>query len=350
MGDTMTPEQTLPQILEKIHTIMSLRHLSKRTDQAYSYWVRKFVEFHQNQNPSKMHEPEVRAFLAYLTEEEDVSASTQNQAFNALLFLYRHVLEVELGAIGLIPRAKRHARIPVLLSRHEVQAVLNQLHPPYQLMAAILYGGGLRLRECVRLRIKDINLEDGEIIVREGKGEKDRYTILPGSLLRPVEEQIAFVKHLWNQDINKGCGRASLPHALERKYPNAPREFGWQYLFPAAKLSLDPGTTSVRRHHADESALQRAFKEGLTSTGIVKPASCHSLRHSFATHLLEEGCNVRCVQDLLGHKDIRTTMIYTHVQEHARLRIRSPLDLVPNEKIHKTVPSLEIATRILPPD
>jgi integron integrase len=315
---------------------MTLRHMSSRTEEAYTYWVKRFVRFHENQNPASMHEPHIRSFLSYLTEEEDVSASTQNQAFNALLFLYRHVLQVELGAIGLIPRATRHARIPVVLSRNEVQAVLLALNAPYQLMAGILYGAGLRLRECVRLRIKDIDLENGEIIVREGKGEKDRYTVLPGSLLTPVEEQIARAKHLWNDDVKQGCGFTSLPHALERKYPNASRELGWQYLFPAAKLSLVPGTTAIRRHHADESALQRAFREALGTTGIVKPASCHSLRHSFATHLLEEGCNIRTVQELLGHKDLRTTMIYTHVQDRSRLQIRSPLDLAPLSRKTRT--------------
>jgi integron integrase len=334
----MNAEQPLHEILATMHNVMALRHMSHGTEEAYSYWIKRFVRFHDNQNPAAMHEPHVRSFLTYLIEEEDVSASTQNQAFNAILFLYRHALQVELGAIGLIPRALRTARIPVVLSRQEVQAVLHTLNSPYQLMAAILYGAGLRLRECIRLRIKDIDLENGEIIVREGKGEKDRYTILPGSLLTPVEEQMARTKHLWNEDVNRGCGYTSLPDALERKYPNASREFGWQYLFPATKLSLVPGTTTIKRHHADESALQRAFREALCATGIVKPASCHSLRHSFATHLLEEGCDIRTVQELLGHKDLRTTMIYTHVQDRARLRIRSPLDMPPPHKTQKPLP------------
>jgi integron integrase len=334
----MIAEQPLHEILNAMRNVMALRHMSRRTEEAYTYWVKRFVRFHENRNPAAMHEPHIKSFLTYLAEEEDVSASTQNQAFNALLFLYRHALQTELGAIGLIPRATRTARIPVVLSRHEVAAVLQSLSHPYQLMAAILYGSGLRLRECVRLRIKDIDLENGEIIVREGKGEKDRYTILPGSLLPAVEEQIARAKHLWNEDVHHGCGYASLPDALERKYPNASRELGWQYLFPAAKLSIVPGTTSIRRHHADESALQRAFKEGLSATGIVKTASCHSLRHSFATHLLEEGCNIRTVQELLGHKDLRTTMIYTHVQDRARLRIRSPLDTTPRQKTQMPLP------------
>lgn len=335
----MNTEQPLHTILNAMNSTMALRHMSKRTEEAYSYWVKRFIQYHNNKHPKFLKEPDVRSFLGHLTEEENVSSSTQNQAFNAILFLYRYVLQTELGAIGLIPRALRHARIPVVLSRHEVQLVLHHLDYPYQLMSAILYGSGLRLRECIRLRIKDIDLENGEIVVREGKGEKDRYTILPKLLITPVEEQIARVKHLWKDDVQKGLGQTSLPDALERKYPNASREFGWQYLFPAAKLSLVPGTTSIRRHHADESALQRAFKAALRCTGIVKTASCHSLRHSFATHLLEEGCNIRTVQELLGHKDLRTTMIYTHVQDHSRLLIRSPLDNSPGLKTQRPLPS-----------
>jgi integron integrase len=255
-----------------------------------------------------------------------VAASTQNQAFNALLFLYREVLGLEMAPIENVDRAKRPARLPVVLSHAEAQRVVAGMSGTFQLMAKLLYGSGMRLMECVRLRVKDIDFERNQIIVREGKGFKDRVTILPQSVKAPLQEHLERVKLLHQQDLRQGGGTVYLPYALERKYPNANREWGWQYVFPAAKPSRDPRSGAVQRHHVNEQGLQRAVKDAVRLAGIAKPASCHSLRHSFATRLLENGYDIRTVQDLLGHASVVTTQIYTHVMEKPGLGVRSPVD------------------------
>ncbi|MEK7486820.1 MAG: integron integrase, partial [Planctomycetota bacterium] len=267
-----------------------------------------------------------REFINYLANHDNVSPSTQNQALNAILFLYRDVLRTSIGIIDNIEWAKTPVRLPVVLTPTEVKAVLNQLKDTKLLMANLLYGSGLRLMECVRLRIKDLNLENLQIIVRSGKGFKDRATLLPKKLVPDLQKQFDFVKKLHDQDIQEGFGRVYLPNALKKKYPNANREFAWQYFFPAQKLSRDPRSGTVQRHHTCERNLQQAIKKAVRISEIHKPASCHTLRHSFATHLLEQGCNIRTIQELLGHQDVKTTMIYTHVMKHEGKGLQSPLD------------------------
>jgi len=273
-----------------------------------------------------MGENEIRLFLSYLAEEQHISASTQNQAFNAILFLYRYVLNKHLGRIAGIVRARQPKRFPVVLSRDEAKRILAAMSGVPRLMASLLYGSGLRIQECVRLRVKDIDFDYQQIIVRDGKGEKDRVTILPRSLVALLQQQIRRVKELHKSDLLKGFGEVSLPYALERKYPSAPKELGWQYVFPASTRSTVPGTELIRRHHIDESVLQRAVKQAVRTARIDKQASPHSFRHSFATHLLMSGYDIRTVQQLLGHSDVRTTMIYTHVLNNGPMTIRSPLD------------------------
>jgi integron integrase len=319
-----------PKLLDRVRSAMALKHMSTRTEKAYLYWIRRFVVFHHMRHPQEMSEPEIKAFLTELAREGNVVASTQNQALNALLFLYREVLNVALGSLANIPRAKKHGRIPVVLSREEVQNVLSHLSGTPWLMANLLYGAGLRLLECVRLRVKDVDFDMGYIIVREGKGDKDRHTVLPRQLIPHLQQQIVAAKTVWEKDLREGFGEVSLPGALERKYPHAAREFAWQYLFPATHRSVVPGTAMIRRHHIDESVLQRAFKAAVRTSGLVKPASCHSLRHSFATHLLDDGYDIRTVQQILGHKDVRTTMVYTHVMNmKGKPAVKSPLDTFP---------------------
>ena len=305
---------------------MNLRHMSPRTQEAYWYWIKKYIIFQHRRHPREMGEDEIRQFLTHIAEIDHVSSSTQNQAFNALLFLYQRVLQREIGALGSVVRAKRPKRLPVVLSRDEVRRVLSHLSGMEWLMASLLYGSGLRLQECVRLRIKDVDFEYGQVTVRDGKGGKDRNTMLPQSLIQPLREQMEKTRLVLKNDTRAGFGEVSLPDALARKYPGASREFGWQFLFPASKRSSVRGTSVIRRHHLDETVLQRAVKRALRPAGIEKPASCHSLRHSFATHLLEDGYDIRTVQALLGHKDVRTTMIYTHTAKEGRVSVRSPLD------------------------
>jgi integron integrase len=260
-----------------------------------------------------MGENEIVEFLTHLAVERNVSASTQNQALSALLFLYQQFLERKLGRLDGALRTSRPARLPVVLTRDETRAVLAHVRPPYRLMAELLYGSGLRLLECMRLRVKDVDFGYGRIVVRDGKGQKDRVTMLPGRLRRPLQEHLAHAKAVHERDLQLGFGTVYLPDALERKYPNANRSWMWQYVFPAAKRSVDPGSGRVQRHHVQEKLLQDAVKKAVLAAGIKKPASCHTFRHSFATHLLEDSYDIRTVQELLGHKDVRTTMIYTHV-------------------------------------
>ena len=315
-----------PKLLDQVRDLIRLKHYSIRTEQAYLGWIRRFILFHHKRHPKEMGKTEIEAFLTHLAVQENVAASTQNQAMNAILFLYRHVLKQDLGWLEDVTRAKRPTRLPVVLTVPEVQAVLARLDGQHWLMASLLYGSGLRLMECLRLRVQDLELTRRELIVRDGKGSKDRITLLPDKLIQPMQTQLERVKVLHQQDLQQGFGAVYLPYALERKYPNANREWAWQYVFPANKRSIDPRSGVERRHHLGETALQQAVRNAVRQAGIDKPASCHTFRHSFATHLLANGYDIRTVQELLGHKDVRTTMIYTHVLNRGGKGVRSPLD------------------------
>jgi len=316
-----------PKLLDQLRDAIRLRHYSIRTEETYVQWVRRFIFFHGKRHPGEMGAPEITAFLTHLAVKEKISASTQNQALNAIAFLYRQVLKREMGELDEIVRAKRPDRLPVFFSSTEAKAVLGHLDGVDKIMGSLLYGSGLRLMECLRLRIKDIDFEYKQIIVHDGKGQKDRATPLPTSLIEPLKTQMAKAKATHDQDLKEGYGAVFLPNALETKYPNANREWGWQYLFPASKRAVDPRTGVVRRHHLHESVLQRAVKMAVRAAGMTKPASCHTFRHSFATHLLQSGYDIRTVQELLGHKDVSTTMIYTHVLKSGAQGVKSPLDV-----------------------
>ena len=314
------------KLLDQVREVIRVKHYSLRTEETYVQWIKRFIFFHNKRHPREMGAPEIERFLTDLAVRGKVAASTQNQALNALVFLYSQVLHLEAGEFSAV-RAKRPSRLPVVLTEGEVRRVLMAVKPgTISLMARLLYGTGMRLMECVRLRVKDVGLEQNQIVVRDGKGFKDRVTMLPISLKPELEQHLHRVRLLHEQDVAGGGGEVYLPYALERKYPNAPREWGWQYVFPAAHASEDPRTGRRRRHHANETSLQRAVKEALRASGITKPASCHSLRHSFATHLLEKGYDIRTVQELLGHSSVETTQIYTHVMAKPGIGVRSPLD------------------------
>jgi integron integrase len=313
------------KLLDQVSDLARFRHLSLRTEQAYRNWIKRYIFFHHKTHPRELDAEAVRCFLTHLAVNERVSASTQNQAFNALLFLYRQVLKMEFNIQG-VERARHSRRLPVVLTKAEANTVINQLQGTEQLIVALLYGAGLRIMEAVRLRVEDIDFARNEIRVRDGKGEKDRLTMSPYKLRDALSRQIAIVKAVHQTDLQKGYGDVYLPYALERKYHNAAKEFCWQYLFPANKLSLDPRSSRIRRHHINEQNVQRAVKTALRKAGVRKNGSCHSFRHSFATHLLEDGYDIRTVQELLGHKDVRTTMIYTHVLNRGGRGVRSPLD------------------------
>ncbi|MDG9926161.1 MULTISPECIES: integron integrase [unclassified Pseudomonas] len=315
-----------PRLLDQMREQIRLRHYSIRTERVYCEWVRRFIRFHNYRHPADMAAAEVEAFLSDLAVRRNVSASTQNQALAALLFLYKKVLQVELPWLGDVVRAKRPARLPVVLSVEEVQHLLGQLSGDIWLMASLLYGAGMRLMEVARLRVKDVDFARGEILVRDGKGMKDRVTVLPRRLEVPLKKHLAVVRAKHEAELQAGRGDVYLPDALERKYPKAPWEWAWQYVFPAASLSRDPRSGKVRRHHFDEKRIQRAFKSALKAAGIDKLATPHTLRHSFATHLLESGQDIRTVQELLGHSDVKTTQIYTHVLNRGGLCVLSPLD------------------------
>lgn len=315
-----------PRLLDQLRDLLRTRHYSIRTEEAYLGWVTRYIKFHGLRHPAELGAPELEAFLTHLAVKRDVAASTQNQAASAILFLYREVLGLNLPWLDGVTRAKRPKRLPVVLTPEEVAAVLDALEGTTALMGRLLYGSGLRLMECVRLRVKDVDFRRGEILVREAKGNKDRVTMLPQRLVEPLQRHLKRVKLLHEEDVMAGHGRVWLPHALAVKKPGAPLEWGWQYVFPSARLSVDPRGGVVRRHHVDEKVLQRAIKRALAKAGIVKPATTHSLRHSFATHLLERGHDIRTIQELLGHADVSTTQIYTHVLNRGGLGVRSPLD------------------------
>jgi len=306
---------------------LRLRHYSLRTEQAYVAWIRRFILANGKRHPRELEGRHVEAFLTGLATRGRVAAGTQNQALAALLFLYREVLGMKLPWMDSVVRAKRPRRLPVVLSQAEVRRLLAAIDERAWVMAALLYGTGIRLMECLRLRVKDVDFGRSEILVRQGKGGKDRRVPLPARLREPLLEVVERARVVHEEDLAAGLGEAWLPAALARKYPNAAREFGWQYLFPSPRLSRDPRSGSVRRHHVDDSVLQRAVRAARHRAGIVKPATCHTLRHSFATHLLEAGYDIRTIQELLGHKDLATTQIYTHVLNRGGLAVRSPLDL-----------------------
>lgn len=312
--------------LPRFRAAIRLRHYSLRTEQAYQDWIRRYLAYHGDAQPAGLGESEVREFLEYLAAARNVSASTQNQAFSALLFLYGTVLERPLGDLKDVLRAKRSARLPVVLSRNEVQRLLNGIEGTSALIARLLYGTGLRLMEGLRLRVKDIDFERGLITVREGKGNKDRTVMLPDALREPLGSHLARVKVLWESDRATGLPGVQMPDALDRKYPKAGEEWAWMWVFPAKRLSIDPRSGIRRRHHATESSVQRAVKAASILARLSKPVGCHTLRHSFATHLLERGTDLRSVQELLGHNSVETTQIYTHVMSKPGFGVRSPLD------------------------
>lgn len=314
------------RLLEQVTERCRVRHYSLRTEQVYRQWVKRFILANGKRHPRELGAMEVEAFLSRLATDGDVAANTQNQALSALLFLYREVLGVELPWMQSVVRAKRPQRVPTVLSREEVSRLLALLDGQNALMASLLYGTGMRLMECMRLRVKDVDFHRREICVRDGKGAKDRRVPLPRRLHDRLREQVERVRIVHAQDLSVGMGEVYLPHALARKYPNAPGEFGWQYVFPALRHSLDPRSGRRGRHHVDESVLQRAVKKARVLAGIDKPATCHTLRHSFATHLLEAGQDIRTVQELMGHKDVSTTQIYTHVLGRGAHGVLSPLD------------------------
>jgi integron integrase len=315
-----------PKLLDLVRNTIRLKHYSIRTERAYIDWVKRFILFHHKRHPASMGAPEIRAFLSYLAVEGRVAASTQTQALSALVFLYREVLHRSVAPLGKVERAKKPERLPVVFSRAEVRAVLAHLDGQHWMMASLLYGAGLRLMECVRLRVKDVDFTYRQILVRDGKGQKDRVTMLPQAIAEPLRQHVEKVKVLHEEDLAEGFGEVYLPFALARKYTGASREWGWQYVFSARRRSIDPRSGTERRHHIDEKTLQEAMKKAVRAAKIAKPGSCHTLRHSFATHLLEAGYDIRTIQELLGHKDIRTTMIYTHMLNQGGKGVRSPLD------------------------
>ncbi len=302
------------------------RHYSRRTEEAYVLWIRRFILYHGKRHPLEMGEAEVSGFLTSLAVRQQVSASTQNQALSAILFLYKEVLDRPLDWLDGIVRAKPTRRMPVVLSREEVKAVLGQLEGVAWLMASLLYGAGLRLLECARLRVKDVDFQRNQIVVRSGKGDKDRATMLPASVKEPLRRHLQAVRRQHEADLERGAGWVELPGAIRRKYPSVGRTWAWQWVFPATRRYRDRETGEIRRHHLHESVLQRAVHLAVLKAGITKPASCHTLRHSFATHLLEDGYDIRTVQELLGHRDVSTTMIYTHVLNRGGRGVLSPAD------------------------
>jgi len=315
-----------PRLLDRVREVLRRKHYSIRTEEAYVGWIKRFILFHDKRHPREMGLPEVDAFLTDLAVRQGVAASTQNQALSALLFLYTEVLQQPLDGPVQAVRAKQPSRLPTVLTRDEVARVLDALSGVHRLMAQLLYGSGLRLMECVRLRVKDVDFAQHQVLVRDGKGGKDRVTMLPERLLTPLQEHLRHVQLLHAQDLREGYGAVYLPHALERKAATASREWIWQYVFPAEQRSEDPRSGAVRCHHLDESGLQKAVKRATTLAQIPKRVTCHTFRHSFATHLLEDGYDIRTVQELLGHRDVATTMIYTHVLNRGGRGVRSPLD------------------------
>lgn len=328
-----TPSQTepitqQPRFLEQVVAKLRVKHYSLRTEKSYVDWIKRYILHHGKRHPKDMGAAEVEGFLTHLAVARNVSASTQNQAKSALLFLYKEVLEMELPWLDNVTQAKAPKRLPVVLTQAEVQAVLSRLDGTMWLIASLLYGSGLRIMEALRLRVKDVDFARREILVREGKGFKDRVTMLPVSLVEPLKSHLLKVQALHKEDLGAGFGEVFMPMALDKKYPNAGKSWSWQYVFPSVKLSVDPRSQKVRRHHADEKTVQRAVKKAVNLAGLIKLATPHTFRHSFATHLLEGGYDIRTVQELLGHSDVSTTMIYTHVLNKGGRGVGSPLDVL----------------------
>jgi integron integrase len=321
----MPPPET-PRLLDRVRDKIRLKHYSLRTEQAYVDWIRRYILHHGKRHPSDMGAAEVEAFLTHLAAVREVAAATQNQAKSALLFLYKEVLGIEPPWLEHVEKAKAPRRLPVVLTREEVAVVLQQLQGVHALVGNLLYGTGMRIMEGVRLRVKDVEFARRLIIVRDGKGQKDRVAMLPDRVVSPLQTQLARARAVHERDVAAGFGRVWLPYALARKYPNASREWGWQYVFPAPQRALDPRTGEARRHHLGDQAFQRAMRQAVRDARLPKPATPHTLRHSFATHLLESGYDIRTVQELLGHSEVRTTMIYTHVLNRGGLGVVSPLD------------------------
>jgi integron integrase len=315
-----------PKLLEQVVARLRVKHYSLRTEQIYVDWIKRFVWFHGKRHPRDMGAVEIEAFLTNLAVERSVSASTQNQAKSAVLFMYKEVLQIELPWLDNVTQAKAPKRLPVVMTQNEVRALLARLDGTVWLICSLLYGSGLRIMECLRLRVKDVDFERCEILVREGKGFKDRVTMLPASLVQFLKQQLERVKTLHEEDLLKGYGDVFMPMALDAKYPKAGKTWNWQYIFPSRNLSVDPRSGAVRRHHSDEKVIQRAVKKAATAAEITKLATPHTFRHSFATHLLQSGYDIRTVQELLGHSDVSTTMIYTHVLNKGSKGVVSPLD------------------------
>lgn len=326
----MEPFRPNPQLklMDQVVQVLRFHHYARRTQQAYLAWIKHFILFHEKRHPKEMGKTEVEAFLAYLAQARQVSPSTQKQALNAIVFLYKRVLLTEVDQSLDVIRAKKRPRIPVVMSQSEVQAVFREMKGTYRLMARLMYGGGLRLMECMRLRVKDIDFERGKLYVHAAKGGKDRVTLLPHSIREELYHHVQRVLDLHKNDLEEGFGETYIPPALLRKYPSSSREPGWQYVFPSKKRSQDPATKAVRRYHVLESGLQKSVKRAVRQAGLNKHATCHTFRHSFATHLLENGVNIRIVQELMGHANVKTTEIYTHVMEKRVDDIVSPLDVV----------------------
>ena len=314
------------KLLDKVRQCIRLKGYSIRTEKSYVSWIKRFILFHGKRHPQEMGKPEIEAFLSHLVMKRNVASSTQNQAFNAILFLYKYALDIDMPEDINALRSKKPVRVPTVMTREETLKLIGVMHGTHQLMAKLIYGCGLRVMECIRLRVKDIDFAMNQIIVRDGKGKKDRITVLPDGVKPALIEHLVYVKQLHQDDLARGYGRVYLPNALAKKYPNADRQLGWQYAFPAKTLSKDPRSGMKRRHHLHVSSIQKAIRKAVNLCAVVKPVGCHTLRHSFATHLLVEGYDIRTVQELLGHKDVSTTMIYTHVLNRGGKGVRSPLD------------------------
>lgn len=323
-----TPDPNL-KLMVQVRQVLRYHHYSYKTEQAYCNWILRYIKFHGGEkHPREMGKKEIEQFLSHLSYNRNVAASTQRQALNAIIFLYKQVLDISIDEELEHSRSKRHPRLPVVLIQKEVKSVLDQMQGVHLLMTKLLYGGGLRLMECIRLRVGDVDFEKEKLYVRDGKGGKDRVTLFPKSIHEDLRVHLLKVKKLHDQDLDNGYGEVYLPHALARKYPSAAKEFCWQYVFPSKNLSKDPRTGNIRRHHVLESGLQKAVKIAVKKSEITKRVACHTFRHCFATHLLENGVNIRIVQELMGHADVKTTEIYTHVMEKNIDDLLSPLDLL----------------------
>jgi integron integrase len=322
MQNEKPPRKLLDQVSDAIRT----KHYSLRTEKTYIEWIRRYILFHQKRHPKDMGAEEIQSFITYLATQRAVSASTQNQALSALMFLYRHVLQKDIAFPSDVVRAEKSRTLPTVLTHQEAMTVIAKMSGTSQLMAKLLYGSGLRLMECLRLRVKDLDFGHHQILVRDGKGEDDRVTILPDSLIPLLQMHLKTVQSVHQKDLQQGFGDVFLPYALARKYPAAPKEWVWQYVFPASARSIDPVSKKTMRHHTDPSFLQKAVRQAAKTAGVDKAVSPHTFRHSFATHLLQNGYDIRTVQELLGHKDVKTTMIYTHVLQRGGLAVKSPLD------------------------